>query len=131
MFYNNRTKQKRRQLMLDLRKTEINEIALKYLGTSDVSYENKVHCDTKMSPRGWQYKRSGGNSSAGSVLYDSINSKFELLEDISKGAKNDHDLRFYIKKIFKISDREIVKVTNDPSRTGKTVTWNFLYITKK
>lgn len=113
----------------DLRKSEAEKLGLEYLGTIDVKFENETLHDNIYSTKGWQYKKIG-NSTLGNKKYNEILKNSELLEDLSKCARNDSDPRYYIKKIFKIDDKKIVKITNSPSRSGKSTTWYFFYITK-
>lgn len=119
--------------MLDENICNADEIpwAEKYLGTKEIKVEKKTFHDRQFSSRGWQHRNNGGNSTVGRISYDTYCKIYEVLEDSSKCARNDSDPRFFVKKIFRIDDKSIVKVSNDPSRSGKSCTWHFVYINAK
>lgn len=106
------------------------KLAVKYLGTDDFTTETKSFHDRKFSPKGWQYRQNGGNHQNGKSLFEEI-SKLELLEDNSRDAKNDHDMRFYNNKIFRVDENQIVWVSSSQSRSGKSTDWSFVYISRK
>ena len=86
--------------------------------------------DRVYSKNGWQYKRYG-NSTEGEEMLSVIESHCQLLADLSFGAKNDSDCRFFINRVYKITYNSIVEVTLNPSRSDKSKIWKFFFVKAK
>lgn len=100
----------------------------KYLNNCDVNFQIDQFKDRQLNTRGWQYKKYG-NSSKGKDKLIYCQEHMNLVEDNSKGAKNDHNLRYYKKLIF-MDENSVIEVNTSPSRSGNTCTYSFFTVTK-